>query len=306
MKKNIIIAIMALVLPNTISAQDDMYFVPTKANVKKSSEKYGMPKDTYYCGSSRDVDEYNRRLKSKVEIISNDSAANDTTAYDVISFEAVKGKYPDSLATVTAEDYKCTRSLSRWDDYDCRNAYWHGYNDGRFNRWYGWSTFYDPWYYSSWYGWYDPWMYNSWYGGWYGWYDPWYYGYGWGGYYHPIYVGVGGGSHRYSERERFVNTRFDRASINTVGRDIARRDRNNTINRNISRSADRSLRSNNNYDQRSYNGVRSNDNRQNSFSNSSSFGNRNSGSFSSGSSRSFSSGGGIRSTGGGVRMGGRR
>lgn len=302
MKKIVIITLMTLVLPNTISAQDDMYFVPTKENVKKNSEKYGMPKDTYYCGSSRDVDEYNRRLRSKVEIISNDTATNDTTAYDVISFDAVKGKYPDSLSTVTGDDYKCTRSLSRWDDYDCRNAYWHGYTDGRFNRWYGWSTFFDPWYYSSWYGWCDPWMYNSWYG----WYDPWYYGYGWGGYYHPIYVGVGGGGHRYSERDRFINNRFYRASINNVGRDIARRDRNNTINRNINRSADRSLRSNNNYDQRSHNSVRSNNNSQSSFSNSSSFGNRNSGSFSSGSSRSFGGGGGIRSTGSGVRMGGRR
>ena len=188
MKKLIVIAMLTLVLPLNVAAQDDLYFVPTKANVKKTSENYGMPKDTYYCGSSRDVDEYNRRLRSSVQPIDGDSAAN-----DVISFDAVRGEYPDSLAALTEDDYKYTRKMSRWDD-DYRNAYWYGYTDGRFDRWYGWSTFYDPWYYGSWYGgWYDPWYagWHSYYGwgGWYGWYDPWYYG--WGGYYpyYPVYVG---------------------------------------------------------------------------------------------------------------------
>ncbi|MDD6008746.1 MAG: hypothetical protein PUC25_05055, partial [Prevotellaceae bacterium] len=140
MKKLIVIAMLTLVLPLNVAAQDDLYFVPTKANVKKTSENYGMPKDTYYCGSSRDVDEYNRRLRSSVQPIDSDSAVN-----DVISFDAVRGEYPDSLAALTEDDYKYTRKMSRWDD-DYRNAYWYGYTDGRFDRWYGWSTFYDPWY----------------------------------------------------------------------------------------------------------------------------------------------------------------
>ena len=313
MKKLIIIAMVTLVLPLTVAAQDDLYFVPTKANVKKTSEKYGIPKDTYYCGSTRDVDEYNRRLRSTVEPIDGDSVGN-----DVIKFDAVRGEYPDSLAALAEDDYKCTRKMSRWDD-DYREAYWYGYTDGRFNRWYGWSSFYDPWYYGSWYGgWYDPWYcgwhsYYGWHGyyGWGGWYDPWYYG--WGGYYpyYPIYVG-GGGRGYYGERDRFVNTRYDRASLRldnvnsrSVGRSIANRDRSNNISRNTSRSESIRQRFNTTDTQR-YNATRSNETRQNSFNSGSFNRSSNSGSFNSGSNRSFNSGGGggsFRSSGGGVRMG---
>lgn len=313
MKKLIIIAMVTLVLPLTVAAQDDLYFVPTKANVKKTSEKYGIPKDTYYCGSTRDVDEYNRRLRSTVEPIDGDSMGN-----DVIKFDAVRGEYPDSLAALAEDDYKCTRKMSRWDD-DYREAYWYGYTDGRFNRWYGWSSFYDPWYYGSWYGgWYDPWYcgwhsYYGWHGyyGWGGWYDPWYYG--WGGYYpyYPIYVG-GGGRGYYGERDRFVNTRYDRASLRldnvnsrSVGRSIANRDRSNNISRNKSRSESIRQRFNTTDTQR-YNATRSNETRQNSFNSGSFNRSSSSGSFNSGSNRSFNSGGGggsFRSSGGGVRMG---
>ena len=312
MKKLIVIAMLTLVLPLNVAAQDDLYFVPTKANVKKTSENYGMPKDTYYCGSSRDVDEYNRRLRSSVQPIDGDSAAN-----DVISFDAVRGEYPDSLAALTEDDYKYTRKMSRWDD-DYRNAYWYGYTDGRFDRWYGWSTFYDPWYYGSWYGgWYDPWYagWHSYYGwgGWYGWYDPWYYG--WGGYYpyYPVYVGGGG---HYGERDRFIDTRFDRTNSGRfgggngssgsreIGRNIANRNRQTNIN-NSSRSNRINQRFNDN--QRYTNNSRSYDTRQSNFGNTRSYnGSSNPGSFNSGSSRSFGGGGGVRSTGSGVRMGGRR
>lgn len=325
MSRLIIISMLALAMPLTGTAQDDdLYFVPTKANVKKSTANYGMPKDTYYCGSSRDVDEYNRRLRSTVEPIEGDSAAT-----DVIAFDAVKGEYPDSLAQIE-EDYKCTRKMSRWDD-DYREAYWNGYTDGRFNRWYGWSTFYDPWYYGSWYGgWYDPWYYGygGWYGwggyGWYGWYDPWYHG--WGGYYpyyhYPVYVYGGGGSRHYGERDRFIDSRFDRVGTGRfsggrgssgsreMGRNIANRDRASNIS-NSNRSSRIYQRfgndNTNSNSQRYNNSVRSNDNRQSSFSNSRSYsGSSNSGSFSSGSSSRSFGGGGVRSSGGGVRMGGRR
>lgn len=320
MKKLIFISLLAFVLPLNLAAQDDdLYFVPTKANVKKATDKYGMPKDTYYCGSSRNVDEYNRRLRSTVEPIDGDSTAN-----DIISFDAVKGEFPDSLASLQQDDYKCTRKMSRWDDYDCRDAYWLGYTDGRFNRWYGWSSFYDPWYYSGWYGgWYDPWYYGwhgyyggwyGWYGGWYGgWYDPWYYGYG--GYYHPVYV-VGGGSRHYGERDRFIDTRFDRTNSGRFGggngssgsREIGR----NIANRNRQTNIDNSSRSNRinqrfNDNQRYTNNSRSYDTRQSNFGNTRSYnGSSNPGSFKRGSSRSFGGGGGVRSTGSGVRMGGRR
>ena len=310
MKKLIVIAMLTLVLPLNVAAQDDLYFVPTKANVKKTSENYGMPKDTYYCGSSRDVDEYNRRLRSSVQPIDGDSAAN-----DVISFDAVRGEYPDSLAALTEDDYKYTRKMSRWDD-DYRNAYWYGYTDGRFDRWYGWSTFYDPWYYGSWYGgWYDPWYagWHSYYGwgGWYGWYDPWYYG--WGGYYpyYPVYVGGGG---HYGERDSFIANRFDRtnhsfdrANSRTIGRNIANRDRSYNISDNSSRLSSMRTRLNTSDNSQRYNNMRSSESRQSSFNNNIYTRGNGSSSFNSGSSRSFGGGSGsMRNSGAGVRMGGGR
>lgn len=314
MKRLLLTTLTALMLmPLTATAQDDMYFVPTKSNVKKSAEKYGMPKDTYYCGSKRDVDEYNRRLKSKVEVISddallagnsladNDTLVTDTLVGDTIVFIAEKGVYPKDNARMQSDnDYKYTRNMSRWDNYEVSNAYWNGYNDGRFNRWYGWSSFYDPWYYSSWYGgWYDPWYY-SWYGGYY----P----------YYPIYVG--GGGHHTTAPERFTANRYDRSSIRRVGSGVADRDRmvNNSFRRYSTSSSgstmDRSRFSNNQrYNNTRNNGQRIESNRQSSSWNNNS--NRSwgsssgSGSFGGGSRSggTRSSGGSVRGSGNGVRMG---
>ncbi len=301
MKRLLLTTLTALMLmPLTATAQDDMYFVPTKSNVKKSAEKYGMPKDTYYCGSKRDVDEYNRRLKSKVEVISddallagnsladNDTLVTDTLVGDTIVFIAEKGVYPKDNARMQSDnDYKYTRNMSRWDNYEVSNAYWNGYNDGRFNRWYGWSSFYDPWYY-SWYGGYYP--------------------------YYPIYVG--GGGHHTTAPERFTANRYDRSSIRRVGSGVADRDRmvNNSFRRYSTSSSgstmDRSRFSNNQrYNNTRNNGQRIESNRQSSSWNNNS--NRSwgsssgSGSFGGGSRSggTRSSGGSVRGSGNGVRMG---
>ena len=61
MKRTFILLALVASMPLTMNAQDDMYFVPTKKNVEKSKKDYGMPKDTYYSGSNRSVDDYNRR-----------------------------------------------------------------------------------------------------------------------------------------------------------------------------------------------------------------------------------------------------
>lgn len=173
MKKIVFLSLALLALPIALQAQDDMYFVPTKANVEKSMAEYGMPRDTYYSGSRRTVDDYNRQ-GSFVQSI--DSVGN-----DIISFDGAMGVYPDS--TGMADDYKYTRRMSRFDDYDWTDSYLAGYADGRFDSW-GWSS---PWYwdypyyygYGSWY-WDYPYYYSyrgwgrPWYGG--GWYAP-YYGY---------------------------------------------------------------------------------------------------------------------------------
>ena len=177
MKKLIMILLLLGVLPFTTMAQDDdMYFVPTKENKLKEAKSYGMPSKTYYSGSTRTVDDYNRR--SRISAITPDSVGN-----DIIEFSAVRGVYPDSTYTeAVGDDYQLTRRMSRFDDYTPNEAYWDGYRDGR------WSS---PWYYSSYYSWYDPWYWNDpwYYGRYYGWYSPWYYGYG---YYRPWYYGYYG------------------------------------------------------------------------------------------------------------------
>ena len=159
MKKWILLTVSAVLALPTMAQDDDMYFVPTKANVAKEKKSWGMPKDTYYSGSQRSVDDYNHAPHASVTPI--DSAGN-----DIIDFSAVRGTYPKgeyAAHSVDNGDYKYTRRLSRFDDYSPSEAYWDGYRDGR------WSS---PWYYTTYSIWYDP------------WYDPWYYGrYGWVGYY---------------------------------------------------------------------------------------------------------------------------
>jgi hypothetical protein len=210
MKKLLLFSMLVIALPQTMSAQDDdLYFVPKKTSAPQvAQDRFGMPKDTYYSGSDRSVDEYNRRLKSRVEVLD-----EDTTKSDIIDFSAEKGVYPDSLQV---EDYKLTKRMSRFDDYRLADnaSFWAGYEAGR--RDWGWHS---PWYYSS-YGWYDPWYYSSW--RWYDpWYDPWYYGYaGWYDpwyYRRPHYVVISGGGRRHSGYIGTGTLRRDGTTYNYYG-----------------------------------------------------------------------------------------
>ena len=309
MKKLLLISLFAGVLPLSMTAQvDDLYFVPKKKSVEKVTDHYGMPKDVYYSGSNRSIDDYNRRTISHYEPIGADSIMNDT-----ISFVAEKGVYPDSIAT---EDFVITKKMSRFDDYDVTDnaAFWAGYEAGRYD--WGWHS---PWYYSrfGWYDyWYDPWYYRwydpyyySWYGGWYGswygsWYSPWHYSwYGHNWYNVGYYDWVGsGGRYHYTPTIGAGTIRRDGTTYGSRNSSIARNSsrmnelRNRTVsgnsrNGNYSRNSN-GYRNNNS----SFNGSRSGSNSSFSGSRSSSGG----GSFSGG-------GGGSRSSGGGgSRMGGRR
>ena len=205
MKKLVLISMLIGAMPLAMMAQDDdLYFVSSKkksAVVEEAQDHFGLPKDTYYAGSNRDVDEYNRRLRSQVEQI------GDSSKVDVIDFSGEKGVYPDSLS----EDFRLTKKMARFDEYQLDSAYWAGYQTGR-DVWWGWHS---PWYYSRW-GWYDPWYYpyyggwwwyDPWYYGYAGWYDPWYWGWGYPYPYRPVVV-IGGGSHR----------------VNTIGTGTIRRD----------------------------------------------------------------------------------
>ena len=218
MKKLLLISMLVGAMPLAMIAQDDdLYFMSKKSKstvVEEAHDYYGMPKDTYYAGSNRDVDEYNRRFRSHVEQI------GDSSKVDVISFNGEKGVYPDSLH----EDFRLTKKMARFDEYQLDSAYWAGYQTGR-DTWWGWHS---PWYYSSW-GWYDPWYspwyYSSWSWGWYdpwyygyaGWYDPWYYRGYWGWrdpyYYRRPIVVVGGGP-----RYRTIGSGTIRRDGSTYGR----------------------------------------------------------------------------------------
>ena len=218
MKNKLFLSFILGAMPLAMMAQDDdMYFVPTKKNVEKEMANYGIPRSTYYSGSNRSVDDYNRRGGgSYYQII-----PTDTTGNDIIDFSAERGVYPDS--TVAAEDFALTRQMERYDGYEPDAAYREGYRDGRRDSW-GWHS---PWFYSSYYPWYDsywywndPWYYRHY--GWYGsWYDPWYYDYYWyrpygwyGGYYsyyrpYRYYGGGGyysGGASKARRYERIVQS----------------------------------------------------------------------------------------------------
>ena len=286
MKKLLMYALLLGAMPVNMMAQDDdMYFVPTKENVAKEAKSYGMPSKTYYSGSSRSTDEYNRRFGSSVTPV--DSMGN-----DIIDFSAVRGVYPDSVyADGEDTDYTYTRRMSRFDDYTPSQAYWDGYQAGRWSSpWY--SSYYswydrwwwdDPWYYSGYYypyyGWYSPWHYSS-------WYSPWHYGYyGYHGWYgRPYYGGCWYGGRSY----RTTPTQYRHQVRSVSGRRFGE-----SATGSRSSGSTRSFGSSSRNSSPSFGG-----------SNNSSFGGS-----SSGGSRSFGSGGGSSrssSGGGGRSFGGRR
>ena len=142
MKKLILLLVLCGAMPLTMMAQDDdLYFTPKKSAKAERAEVVYDNRPAYYVGSNRSVDEYNRRgrYRSSYQTISGDSVAS-----DVISFEAGAGVYPDSAYIDTtfvfseytgndfaggyddSDDYRCTRSMSRWDGYCAPGHYgWH-------------------------------------------------------------------------------------------------------------------------------------------------------------------------------------
>ena len=209
------------VLPQTVAAQDDdLYFVPKKqAKQESEADAAYQRKDapTYYCGSNRNVDEYNRRskLKSYYQKIGTDSLGNDIIEFhdgeevwNADDTDSAVNIYPGSESYFDDNDFAYSRRMSLFDDF------------------YGWySPYYSYWsrpYWRSWYGWYDPW-YAGWYGN--GWYSPWYYNnfygwgypyYGWAGWYTPgvhyRYSGPSGTRNHANSGGRFYGNR-----INTNG-----------------------------------------------------------------------------------------
>ena len=203
MKKLVLLSVLFGALPISMMAQDDLYFTPKKSDkTVKSTPKVENDAPAYYSGSSRSVDEYNRRGKfgSYFEKIGTDSLGN-----DIIEFHSSAEDVTDTLAVYPGtkveydvdDDYYYSRRMSRFDDF-----YW--YDPWFRGPYYSWHS---PWWYSRW-GWYDPWYYgygyNGWYG-WYDWYDPYYYSwYGWGS---PYRWGWYGGWH-YSRPLYVINSGY--------------------------------------------------------------------------------------------------
>ncbi len=325
MKKLVLLSVLFGALPISMMAQDDLYFTPKKSDktVKSTpTPKVESEASTYYSGSNRNIDEYNRRGKfgSYFEKIGTDSLGN-----DIIEFHSSAEDVTDTLAVYPGtkveydvdDDYYYSRRMSRFDDF-----YW--YDPWFRGPYYGWHS---PWWYSRW-GWYDPWYYSygynglyGWYG-WYDWYDPYYYSwYGWGSpyrwgwyggwsYSRPLYVSTRHYSPGNSRSTALYNrnrsygssSRGDWKSSNVgSGSTIYRGDRSSTgryssdnVNRGYRRGTTNSSSSPRVVSPSPSTSTRS----SGSFGGGSSSGSRSSGSFSSGGSR----GGG----GGGVSRGGRR
>ena len=324
MKNGLLLSVLIGAMPLTMAAQDDdLYFTPKRGSKTEAPARFDREtreRPTYYCGSNRNVDEYNRRgkLKSYYQKIGTDSLGN-----DIIEFREGDGTYgtADLDSTITIypgseryyddedSDFAYSRRMGRFDGfygyydptfygYYWRSPYWHGYY-----RWYD-PWYYDPWYspyyYSGWYG--SPWYYG--WGGYYGWGWPYY---GWGGWYGPghyAYSGPSGTRNHANGSGRFYGHRgsFD-GNGNSSRRSFGYRSSNSRWNKNDSDNSssafgNRSNRNNNQQDNRYQQSNRQTDNNT--------FG-TNRGTFGGGSgfgSNRGSFGGGGGSFGGGSRGGG--
>ena len=204
MRKVFLFFILLGVVPLNLAAQDDdVYFIPKKnAATANSSSHDTRNRPTYYAGSNRDVDEYNRRGNhwSHYQKIGTDRQGN-----DIIEFKKGSGIYPDSMYIDTTfvgrytdtildgdDDFSYADRMRMWDgfydpwyySYRLRSPYyWNRFYGYGWNAWYGWPYAYR---WPGYYGWYDPWYYP----GWYGWGYPYYGGYWagyWGGGYWPYH-----------------------------------------------------------------------------------------------------------------------
>ncbi len=307
MKKLILLLLIAGAAPLQSMAQDDMYFVPSKQSKTTETRTVGSYADsspTYYRGSDRSVDEYNRQgqFRSYYESVGTDSLGN-----DIIVLHTGDGVYPDSIYDGledyadegdwnVVDDFEYTRRMEAWDDY---YGPWGYGNPYLYSNW---------WWRDWWWGWYDPWYYGPYYG-YYGWYYPWRYYYGWGGWWYPGYYGsvghhyyhggnprglTGGRTWGYG-RSTASNGGFGRSGSTTRGTGntyTSRSVRNRSFGNRTSSAASSSTRSNNS----SFGSTRS----------TSSYGSFSGGSRSSGGSFGGGHSGGGGRSGGGSFGGGRR
>lgn len=301
-RRKSLLALACISVSCAIYAQDDMYFMPKASDVAQKKENKETVSPTYYSGSDRDVDEYNRRGY----VGDGGMASNDSTASDVFYMQSDE-TYLDSMAgvegsdyAIDADDYEYCRRLSRFDDYYLYGAPWR-------DPYYGFYGYYSPYWYSAWFAaspYYYDWYFAPYY---YGWYYPW----GWHHHYHPAwgaphyaYNGITGTSNHgsvgygHSRGGNLYGFRGNRSgSKGSLNGNRSHANRKYKTYKNDSRY--NGNRKENNYQNKPFN-----NNRNNSSYNSSSFGGSRGGGSSFGGSRGGSSFGGSR--GGGSFGGGRR
>jgi len=179
MRKAILFSVLFSALPLLSQAQDDLYFTPSKAEQSAYQQaKIEAERSDYYSGIGKTDEEYNRRGQYTYKKIGVDSLGND------IFMSKVSTQHGDSVVLDTIysgftrkyegynDDFAYSRRLSRFDGF--------------------WGGYYDPWlagrssFYLGW-GWHSPYYgYSTWYDPWYD--DPFYYGY-YGGYPYYSYYG---------------------------------------------------------------------------------------------------------------------
>lgn len=86
MKKLVLFSIMALVLPTTLLAQDDVYFTPSKESIREYKAEKAARRNTYYSGINKSDNEYNRRetLDKVYKKIGRDSLGNDIVQIKIL------------------------------------------------------------------------------------------------------------------------------------------------------------------------------------------------------------------------------
>ena len=160
MKTSVLLLGLTFLLPATVGAQDDVYYIPSK-DIRKVTTTDGTivpTQDDYdkakYYEESRDVDDYNRR----------GSVIADTTEYytEDEATKTVESKFDDESNSEVAYPY--TKLVMRfhsphpgfivsspyyWDN--CYSDVWDVYYDG----WAAYVPSYTYWSYA-----YDPWYYN--------------------------------------------------------------------------------------------------------------------------------------------------
>ena len=310
MKKTGLLSILIGILPFTAMAQnDDVYFTPKKANRTNiaDEEDHHRRDETYYSGSNRNVDEYNRRGKmgSSYQKIGRDSLGNvvleedGSCIYPDSSYVGEVGKKYRRRSFDDDDEFYYSRRVSRF--YDPWFFGYYGYVPYYYSRW-DWD-FYDPWYggYASyWHGYYSPWYR--------GWYNP-YYGYGWRSpYYDYPYYG-----YTYGYAAPVVRRTYRPTSVASQTGDYRRFDRAAAGSRAVrSTRSNRSVRDSYPYpDDNRFGGYRSNSNQPTrsytpDFGSGGGFGQSAGGSRAVGGGGGFSGGGNAGGGGGDFKFGGRR